>query len=334
MHAVAVRRLALRGVLLRSVFAVVIAGTVWPGLAIAAKKKPVKKAEPTAPAAPAPVDPVVSTPAAPPPAAPTAPSAPPPQWTPPPAAEPAVPTPAYKPTTRTELLPTEEPERRPTRQKRRKAAWEGFFLEFNIGYANAGGEDGPAIAEPENVIMVPSLALTRELNRKDYDKAITTNRGAGVALALQIGYNIAGYASLWADLSWHGSFGAKADMAGAGTAAAMLGLHPLRFWRDDLPADVRLYAGYGFFDLLYYYETQFQQEATGKAWLGTAIPFGLSAEYRLDDEGVFTMGADLRMVQASYTKWVYNNDKDQASKLDPPVTTFRIEPRAVFGWHF
>ena len=46
------------------------------------------------------------------------------------------------------------------------------------------------------------------------------------------------------------------------------------------------------------------------------------------------MGLDLRFVSASYDKWVYNNDKDISSKLSTPETTFRFEPRLMFGWHF
>lgn len=308
-----------------------------PGVAWAAKKKKdEKKPEPAKVEAPEARPPSDSRPPATPPPA-VRPPAPEPEAPRPLPVEPkpaplqekpnvVAPVPEATPGEGVQVVTPEKP-----KPKRKKAAWEGFFLNFNVGYATAGGKDGPAIPEPNGAT---GLGFLRTTNPDRYGQAITTNKGSGVAAAFQIGYNIKGLVSLWADLSWHGSFGSKADTAGAGTAAAMLGLHPLRLWRDDLPVDVKLYGGYGFFDILYYYETVFQPEATGKAWTGTAIPFGLSAEYRFDDEGVFTMGADLRMVQASYSKWIYNNDKDISSKVDPAETTFRIEPRLMFGWHF
>jgi hypothetical protein len=334
MHTAAARRSGLRGALLRSALsrsalALLVLAVASPGVAWAAKKKADKKK-------PVPVE--SAPPEARPPMTPTPAARPPVQEPEAPRPEPVKPAPvpekpqAVKPVAEpasgegVEIVTPVKP-----KAKRKKAAWEGFFMNFNVGYATAGGKDGPAIPEPNGAT---GLAFLRTTAPDRYGQAVTTNRGSGVAAAFQIGYNIKGLVSLWADLSWHGSFGSKADTAGAGTASAMLGLHPLRFWRDDLPMDVKLYGGYGFFDILYYYETVFQPEATGKAWFGTAIPFGLSAEYRFDDEGVFTMGADLRFVKASYTKWVYNNDKDISSKVDPAETTFRIEPRLMFGWHF
>lgn len=224
---------------------------------------------------------------------------------------------------------TEEPPTEKKKKKRKKALWEGFFMNLNLGYATAGGEDGPEIPDAKSTskqIVLHSVP--------DYRAGVTTNKGSGPAAALQLGYNIKGYVSLAADFSWHGSFGPKLDTAGAATAAVMLGLHPLRFWRDDLPVDVKLYGGYGFFDILYYAETQFQEDATYKSWTGTAIPFGLSTEYRFDDEGVFSMGADLRAVRVSYDSWMFNWDRDEVSHPDPPVSTFRFEPRLMFGWHF
>ena len=209
--------------------------------------------------------------------------------------------------------------------------WEGFFLNLNVGYANTGGVDGPTIPEPDGASGLTSMRLS---NPTAYAKAVTTNRGGGLAGAFQIGYNIKGYVSLWADLSWHGTWGSTIDNAGTGTVAAMIGLHPLRFWRPDLPVDLKLYAGYGIFDIMYYYENQFQVDAKGKAWTGTALPFGLSTEVRLSEDGVFTLGVDLRMVQASYNKWIYNNDKNIASTLTSAQTTSRNEGRLMLGWHF
>ena len=230
--------------------------------------------------------------------------------------------------------------------------FEGFFLNFNVGYASSGGTAGPAIPETTPPISVVTqigpipiekytfaqwrdVGCTKYGPARCYAKGVTTDVGSGMAAALQVGYNIKGYVSLWADFSFHGHFGSKVDMAGNGTVAAMLGIHPLRFVQDgQLPVDVRLYGGYGFFDILYYYETQFQDEATGKAWTGTSIPFGLATEYKFDKRGVFAIGADLRFVSASYSKWIFNNDKDIASTLPSPHTTFRFEPRLVLGWHF
>ena len=165
---------------------------------------------------------------------------------------------------------------------------------------------------------------------------MTTAVGEGAAAALQIGYNIKGYVSLWLDLSYHGTFGSTIDTAGNGTAAAMLGLHPLRFIGPDLPVDWKLYGGYGFFDILFYHETVFQPEATGKAWTGKALPFGTQFEYKFSDDSPFALGIDLRGVSANYEKWIYNNDKDISStpSADKPVTTFRKEGRLTFGWHF
>ena len=223
-----------------------------------------------------------------------------------------------------------------------KAAWQGFFLQFNVGYGTDGGDAGPAVPTPNQGNVTINGSSFEQWRTKGclfgtsgcYNEAIRTNSGSGLAVAFQIGYNILGYASLWADFAWKGSFGSKAEMAGTGTASLMVGFHPLRFWRADTPVDVRLYGGYGFFDILYYYETVFQVEATGKAFTGTAIPFGLSSQYRIPDS-VFAIGVDLRLVRASYDKWIYNNDKDIASDLSSaPVTTLRFEPRVVFGWHF
>ncbi len=233
---------------------------------------------------------------------------------------------------------TAKEEAEPTR-----SLFEGFFINFNLGYATAGGKDGPVIPDPSNSSEISQFGTFAKWAAKDclypgqacYSKAVTTNKGAGLAIALQIGYNIKGYVSLWADVSGHGSFGASTDLAGVGTGAAMVGFHPLRFVKKgQLPVDLKVYGGFGFFEILGYNENQFQSDAKGKAWLGTSIPFGVSSEYKFDRKGAFAMGLDLRFVAASYDKWVYNNDKDISSKLSTPETTLRFEPRVMFGWHF
>jgi hypothetical protein len=221
--------------------------------------------------------------------------------------------------------------------------WQGAFIALDLGYATSGGRGGPLIPDlaagaAEVSFSYGSFAQWQAKgclfgNMACYDRAVTTDVGAGFAADLQIGYSILGYASLWADLSWHGSFGSKTDTAGAGTVAVIAALQPLRFWRPDLPVDLRLYAGWGFFEILYYYETEFQPEAKGKAWLGSAIPFGLDLRYRVPDS-VFAAGVDLRFVQGAYDEWIWNYDDDVKSKLNAPETTLRFEPRLVLAWHF
>lgn len=253
-----------------------------------------------------------------------------------PVAEPATPVPAADRTPIIDTIPAPEVE----------SQFEGGFFRLNLGYAGHGGEAGPAI--PDMTAGSSSITLSgansfATWRRKGclfgtaacYNRAIRSDVGSGLAVALQGGYNIKGYVSIWGDLSWHGSFGSKKDIAGAGTAAVMLGLHPLRFWRADLPVDVMVYGGYGFFEILYYYETEFQTEAKGKAWTGSSIPFGLLTEYRFRRGSPFAMGLDLRLVNGRYSKWIYNNDKDYSSNLESkPHTTLRFEPRLTLGWHF
>jgi len=102
--------------------------------------------------------------------------------------------------------------------------------------------------------------------------------------------------------------------------------------QGQLPVDLKLYGGYGFFDINYYYETEVQPEATGKAWTGTALPFGLQTEYRLSEH--FALGVDLRTVKASYDKWIYSDKDAITSRPSPPETTLRYEPRLTFAGHF
>lgn len=208
-----------------------------------------------------------------------------------------------------------------------KATFEGFFFHFGLGYALDGGEDGPEIPDAKGTSTQILLHTAR-----DYTKLVTTKVGAGPAANFQIGYNIKGFVSLWFDLGGHGNpSSAKADLAGSGAASAMLGLHPLRFWRDDLPADVKLYGGYSPFEILGYNENQAQPEYKGKAWIGTAIPFGLMTQWKPALPGIFTLGLDLRFVRASYDKWYWNWDREEFSSPSPAVTTLRFEPRLTLG---
>ncbi len=233
----------------------------------------------------------------------------------------------------------------PLAKPRVKAAFEGFFVNIDLGYSGSGGEAGPLIPDMQAGAgsLPASWGSFSAWKSKGclfgtsncYNRAITTDRGGGMAAALQLGYNIKGYVDLALDLAWSGSFGSTADTAGIGTVSTLIGIHPLRFWRADLPVDVRLYSGIGAFEVLYYYETEFQTEAKGKAWTGTSLPFGLQTEYKIDRDGAFAIGVDLRLVRGSYNKWIYNNDKDIASRLDDaPVTTLRFAPRLTFGFHF
>lgn len=329
--------------LLAAVTAGCLAFAATPATAAPKKKRPPAakgeeagpaKAEETAPAqaeesAPAGARPPAAAPAP----APT--PAPAPAATPA-AVEPAAPVPAADRTPIIDTIPAPEAE----------SQFAGGFFRLNLGYAGHGGEAGPAIPDMTagssdiKLVGANSFAGWRKKgclfgSAACYNRAIRSDVGSGIAVALQGGYNIKGYVSIWGDLSWHGSFGSKKDIAGAGTAAAMLGIHPLRFWRADLPVDVMVYGGYGFFEILYYHETEFQTEAKGKAWTGTSIPFGLLTEYRFRRSGPFAMGLDLRLVNGRYNKWIYNNDKDYSSNLgSDPHTTLRFEPRLTMGWHF
>lgn len=322
--------------LLAAVTAGCLAFSATQAFAAPKKRPPAAKAEAPAPAktdeaAPAGERPPAAAPAPAPAAAP----APAPAATPA-AAEPAAPVPAADRTPLIDTIPAPEVE----------SQFEGGFFRLNLGYAGHGGEAGPAIpdmtAGSSDITLLGNntFASWRQKgclfgSAACYKRAIRSDVGSGVAVALQGGYNIKGYVSIWGDLSWHGSFGSKKDIAGAGTAAVMLGLHPLRFWRADLPVDVMVYGGYGFFEILYYYETEFQTEAKGKAWTGSSIPFGLLTEYRFRRSGPFAMGLDLRLVNGRYNKWIYNNDKDYSSNLgSDPHTTLRFEPRLTMGWHF
>ena len=220
--------------------------------------------------------------------------------------------------------------------------FEGLFATIGAGYATAGGEDGPVIPTPANWDMydpTDDFHLWSHLGclggtSHCYKRAVTTNRGAGPSSMLQFGYNFRGLVSAWLDLSWHGSLGATLDMAGTATGALIAGVHPLHFVADGmLPFDLNLYAGWGFYEVLYYYHAEFSDGGTaGVAWTGTSIPFGAALEYKLSRR--FGVGADMRFVAARYSKWIANQDLDRESKVDPAVTTFRLEPRLTLTAHF
>lgn len=220
---------------------------------------------------------------------------------------------------------------KPAGWRAEKAAWSGFFFDFNVGYGAVSGEDGPQIPDAANstrTILLSSLPKSR------YDQAVTTNVGSGLAAGLTIGYNIKGYVSLAVDLGWQGSLlGGKTDMSGIGTGSFMLGLHPLRFWRKNLDFDLKLYGGFGVYEIAYYYENQLQSEAEGKSWLGTSIPLGATVFYRIPGSA-FVIGVDLRQTLSTYSTWMYNWDDDIKSEPDPALNPSRFSGRLVLGGHF
>ncbi|HAN32812.1 MAG TPA: hypothetical protein DCQ06_14555 [Myxococcales bacterium] len=211
-----------------------------------------------------------------------------------------------------------------------RAAWDGFYVQLGIGYGTISGTDGPQIPDARSATVIIPLD---QLSSSRYAKAITTNRGSGLAAGLTFGYNIRGYASLALDLAWQGSFGAKTDMAGIGVPSFTVGIHPLRFWKSDLPMDLRLYGGVGFFELSYYYEDQMQGEPEGKSWTGTSIPLGATFTYRIP-QSVFVVGLDLRYTMASYDRWFYNYSDDIKSELTNPESTGRFTTKLLLAWHF
>jgi hypothetical protein len=218
---------------------------------------------------------------------------------------------------------------------RTNPTFEGFFFHFGLGYATTGGQGGPEIPNAKgsatfgNVTYNTTIPLHAVAN---YNKFVTTDVGSGAAINFQIGYNIKGYASLWLDIFGHGNPSAtKSDLAGSGAIAVMAGVHPLRFWRSNLPADVKLYGGYAPFEVLGYNENEWQTEYKGKGWTGTSIPFGMMGQWKPLPDSIFTLGLDLRWVHASYEKWYYNWDKDQFSAPSSAITTLRFEPRLTIG---
>lgn len=214
--------------------------------------------------------------------------------------------------------------------RRGRAAWDGFYIQFGVGYGSVSGTAGPQIPDARSATTIVPLG---QLNSTRYAGAVTTDRGAGLAASLTFGYNIQGYASLALDLAWQGNFGAKTDVDGVGVPSLTVGIHPLRFWRSDLPMDLRLYGGYGIFDIAYYFEDQMQGEAKGKSWTGTSIPLGATFTYRIP-KSVFVVGLDLRYTMASYDTWNYNYDDKIKSDLTTPETTSRFTTKLLLAWHF
>jgi len=246
----------------------------------------------------------------------------------PPAAEPTAPAPPAGPTA-PEVVPPAV--RAPTIRKHKdepgdESQFAGGFFRIGLGYATDGGGVGR------------DLGATWEGADTDFDPEVAyrTRAGAGPAVAFQGGYNVLGYGSIAVELSGHGSPSSdKMKFAGGGAISTILGVHPLRFWRSDLPYDVCVYGGYTFFDILAYNENEFQSAAKGKSWMGSGIPFGLSGEYKFKASSSFALGLDLRFAHTSYDTWIYNWDKDiKADLSSSPVTTLRFEPKLMLNWHF
>ncbi len=211
----------------------------------------------------------------------------------------------------------------------KKARWAGPFFVIAPGYAFDGGSQGTKL--PNAAGSGKTIELD-QLPAADYDRAVRNDKGGGLGVWLQFGYNIMGYASLFADLAWHGSFGDKIDTAGVGAGSFMLGLHPLRFWRDDLDYDLRLYGGYGVYEINYYNEDGTQPEVKGKSWTGTNFAMGASFEYRLPESAI-AFGLDARQVMGRYDTWVYNFDDDITATADPAAEKDRLELHLLISFH-
>jgi hypothetical protein len=208
--------------------------------------------------------------------------------------------------------------------------WEGFFFTFGLGYSNTGGEAGPGIpnsTSPSGGTNLHSVA--------NYDELVTTDVGAGPSVLLRFGYNILGYASFWLDIAGHGSLSTdKKDLAGGGSAGVGLAVHPLAFWRRDLPVDASLYAGWSPIEILGYNENQSEYpDYKPKGWIGTNIPFGLTFEWKPNIAKGFAVGLDLRGVNTTYDKWYFSWDREELSRPDTGIGTFRFEPRLTLAAH-
>ncbi len=211
-----------------------------------------------------------------------------------------------------------------------KARWAGPFLILGPGYSTKSGEVGVPI--PDTSGGTGAATKLSSLSKDKYDAAVRTDKGNGVGLDLQLGYNLLGFASIWADLAWHGSFGSTLETAGTGSGALMLGFHPLRFIGDDLSIDVRVFGGYGLYEINHYNEDGTQAAAKGKAWTGNNITLGGSFEYRLTDSAI-SFGLDVRQVFGRYNTWVYNFDNDIRSQVSQSVHKDRFEAHATIGFH-
>ena len=322
--------------------ACVLGAAVWqPGVANAAKPKkkpPVKgaPAEPEVVPAPEPAKPV----------APGKPAADKPGESKPEPAKPEVVAPA--PAKPEPAAPAEPPGKKAVsletppavaaKKPAGKSIWEGFFFTFGAGYATSGGQSGPAVPDVEGTVFIGTAEFKKTIqlhSAANYSALVTSDVGAGPAVTLQFGYNILGYASIWLDIAGHGDLSTdKKNLSGGGGVSLAAGIHPLRFVRPDMPVDFKLYAGYTPIEVLAYNENQVQVEYKAKAWIGSAIPFGLHTEWKPNPDGGFALGFDLRMTKASYNQWYYNWDREELSRPDPPVTTLRIEPRLTLAAHF
>ena len=212
------------------------------------------------------------------------------------------------------------------------ARWAGPFLLLGPGYSTASGAAGVAgVAElTGGSDATPKLG---SMKPEKYAEGVRTDRGNGIGMTMQLGYNIMGYASVWADLGWHGSFGGGVNTAGTGAGALMVGVHPLRMWRDDLDIDLRVYGGYGVYEINHYNETGFQDVAKGKAWTGSNATVGASFEYRLTESAI-SFGLDVREVLGSYNTWVYNFSNDVKAVADPAqARKNRMEASVTIGFH-
>jgi hypothetical protein len=207
------------------------------------------------------------------------------------------------------------------------SVWDGFYIDVGLGFANHGGQIGP-------VIPGPSGTSGFSTTHPRYGEAVRTDIGDGFAFNLELGYTILGFATVAADISWSGRLGSKINMEGAAAAGALLGVHPLRFYKADLPVDSMLYVGVDY-TFMYYHEDAFQQEVEGKGWLGTAIPFGLRTWWHPSESSPLVLGIDLRLVKSNLHTWIYSQSDGIESDLsDDPVSTTRFEPRLILGWHY
>ena len=211
-----------------------------------------------------------------------------------------------------------------------KARWQGPFLILGPGYSTKSGAVGVPI--PDTSGGTGAATKLSSLSKEKYNAAVRSDKGNGIGLDLQLGYNILGLASIWADLAWHGSFGSSLETAGTGGGALMVGFHPLRLISSDLAMDLRVFGGYGLYEISHYNEDGTQAAVKGKAWTGNNITLGGSFEYRLTDSAI-SFGLDVRQVFGRYNTWVYNFDNDIRSYTSEAVKKDRFEAHATIGFH-
>lgn len=217
-------------------------------------------------------------------------------------------------------------------------------MSFGVGAATTGSQGEPNIPDVEGTVTIGTTTIKKiiPLRQFDYGKLVTTDAGGGLSACLQFGYNVLGYGSLWLDIAAHGNLSSdKKDFAGGGGVSLMAGLHPIAWFasrtaaaRRSIAFDLKLYGGYTPLEVLAYNENQVQGEWKAKAWMGSAVPFGLHAEWKPKVHGGFALGLDLRAVRTSYTQWYFSWDREEFSRPSPPVTTLRFEPRLTLNAHF